>query len=534
MGKWHKEWRLGGLVAGLLLAAASMAAAEQVMVANLTTEPRTIDPAINNATDGSTVIFNLFEGLTRMNPESRPEPGCAERWDVSDEGKTYVFHLRDGLKWADGSPLVAEDFRYGMLRVLAAETGSSYAYHAYCIKNGKAYYEGKASRDQVGITTVDDKTLKIELEYPVPYFLDLLAWHLLLPLKAEIVEKNPQGWAADPATVLCNGPFRLAEWKHNSEMTLEKNPNYWDAANVKLDKVRLVMINDGNTALAAFKAGKLDYFKSIIPSVLIPELVAKGEAQILPNMGPYFYCCNVTRKPMDDVRVRKALALAIDREALVSVVTKGGQQPAVGFIPFGMPGTAEGKDFRAEGKDFLPKNADVEQAKKLLAEAGYPDGKDFPSITFVYNTNELHKQVAEAVQAMWKANLGITVNLTNQEWKVFINTRIQGDYDIARHGYFSDFNDLGNLFDLWVTKGPNNDAKYSNPEYDRIVLEAGREQDPAKRAALYHQAEEILMTDLPVIPIYYYTTPYMLNPAVKNLFICPLGWDFFRTASIEQ
>jgi len=533
MGTWRKKLWLGGLVAGLLLNATGMAMAQHVLVANLITEPRTIDPAINNATDGSTVIFNLFEGLTRMNPESRPEPGCAASWDVEDNGKTYIFHLRDNLKWSDGSPLVAEDFRYGMLRVLAPETGSSYAYHAYCIKNGKAYYEGKASRDQVGITALDDKTLKIELEYPVPYFLDLLAWHLLLPLKAEIVEKNPNSWAADPATVLSNGPFRLAEWKHNSEMTLEKNPYYWDADNVKLDKVRLVMINDGNTALAAFKADKLDYFRNI-PPVLTPDLVAKGEAQIQQNMGTYFYCCNVTRKPLDDVRVRKALSLAIDREALVTVVTRGGQRPAQGFIPFGMPGIEEGKDFRAEGKVFLPKNAEVEEARRLLAEAGFPDGKGFPPITFVYNTNELHKQVAEAIQAMWKKNLGISVNLANQEWKVFINTRIQGDYDIARHGYFSDFNDPGNLFDLWVTNNPNNDAKYSNPEYDRLVTEAGREADPIKRAALYHQAEEILMADLPIIPIYYYTTPYMLKPYVKNLFICPLGWEFFRTATIEK
>lgn len=506
---------------------------ENIMVANLISEPRSIDPAINNATDGSTVIFNIFEGLARISDDDVPEPGIAESWDVSEDGTKYVFHLRDGLKWSDGSDLTAEDIKYGIIRVLDKNTASAYPYHAYCIKNGKAFYEGKAKAEDVGVNVIDEKTLEIELDYPVPYFLDVLSWHLLLPLKKDIVEKDPEGWAQNPETLITNGPFRVAEWKHNEYILLEKNPYYWDKDNVKLDKVKLVMITDENTSLTAYKTGKIDYIRNI-PPVQLPQLIKSGEAITVNNLGPYFYALNVNKKPLDDPKVRKALALAIDREAIVKTVTQGGERPAVAFIPYGLPGTEEGKDFRDEGKEYIDPKGNVEEAKKLLAEAGYPDGKGFPELSLTYNTSEEHKAVAEAVQAMWKKNLGININLTNQEWKVFITTREQGDYDIARHGYFADFNDPGSLFDLWVTGSPNNDAKYSNPEYDKLVEAAGREQDPVKRAELYHKAEDILMEDMPIIPMHYYAQNYMLKPYIKGMHVSPLGWEFYRSVYIER
>jgi oligopeptide transport system substrate-binding protein len=505
-----------------------------MIVANISSEPRTIDPAINNATDGSTVIFNIFEGLARINlDDDTPEPGIAENWDVSEDGTKYTFHLREDLKWSDGTPLTAEDVKYGIVRVLDPNTASSYAYHAYCIKNGKDFYEGKAKAEDVGVKVIDDTTLEIELEYPVPYFLDIISWHLLLPLKADVVENNPDGWSQNPETIISNGPFRVKEWKHNEYILLEKNPYYWDKDNVKLDNVKLVMITDENTALTAFKTGSIDYMSNI-PPVQIPQLVSSGEAEVSDQLGTYFYCFNVNKKPFDDVRVRKALALAIDRQALTKTITQGGQKPAIGFIPFGLPGADKSKDFREEVDPYIDINANVEEAKKLLAEAGYPEGEGFPEVSLTYNTNENHKAVAEAVQAMWKKNLGINVSLTNQEWKVFIDTRSQGDYDIARHGYFSDFNDLGSLFDLWVTDSPNNDCKYSNPKYDELVTAARKEQDPAKRAELYHQAEDVLMEDMPVLPVYYYTQNYLLKPHVKDMHISPLGWEFYRNAYIEK
>ncbi len=505
---------------------------KDMMVANLVSEPKTIDPALNNATDGSTVIYNIFEGLVRIGNDNKAEPGLAEKWDIQDNGKKYIFHLRDGLKWTDNTPITAKDFKYGILRVLDPTVGSSYSYHAYCIKNGKAYNTKKAKAEDVGVKVIDDKTLEIDLEYPVPYFLDILSWHLLLPLKEDMVTKNANGWANDPSTIISNGPFKITEWKHNDYMLLEKNPNYWDAQNVKLEKLKLVMITNNNTALTAYKTGDIDLITDI-PPVQLQSLIASGEAKSNPQLGPYFFCINVTKKPLDDARVRKALALAIDREALVKTVTRGGQKPAVGFIPSGIPDGGSEKDFRSNGKSYIETTANVVEAKKLLAEAGFPDGKGFPEISFLYNTSDVHKSVAEAIQAMWKKNLGINIKLTNQEWKVFITTRTQGDYEIARHGYFADFFDPGSLFDLWTTGSPNNDAKYSNPKYDELVTQAAKEQDPTKRSQLYHDAEDILMDEMPVIPLYYYTQNYMLKSNIKGLHLSPLGWSFFRSVTIE-
>lgn len=505
---------------------------KDMMVANLVSEPKTIDPALNNATDGSTVIYNIFEGLVRIGNDNKAEPGLAEKWDIQDNGKKYIFHLRDGLKWTDNTPITAKDFKYGILRVLDPTVGSSYSYHAYCIKNGKAYNTKKAKAEDVGVKVIDDKTLEIDLEYPVPYFLDILSWHLLLPLKEDMVTKNANGWANDPNTIISNGPFKITEWKHNDYMLLEKNPNYWDAQNVKLEKLKLVMITNNNTALTAYKTGDIDLITDI-PPVQLQSLLTSGEAKSNPQLGPYFFCINVTKKPLDDARVRKALALAIDREALVKTVTRGGQKPAVGFIPSGIPDGGSEKDFRSNGKSYIETTANVVEAKKLLAEAGFPDGKGFPEISFLYNTSDVHKSVAEAIQAMWKKNLGINIKLTNQEWKVFITTRTQGDYEIARHGYFADFFDPGSLFDLWTTGSPNNDAKYSNPKYDQLVTQAAKEQDTVKRSQLYHDAEDILMDEMPVIPLYYYTQNYMLKSNIKGLHLSPLGWSFFRSVTIE-
>lgn len=505
---------------------------EDMMIANLTAEPKTIDPALNNTVEGSTIIYNIFEGLVRIGEDNKPEPGMAEKWDIKDNGKKYIFHLRDGLKWTDDTPITAQDFKYGILRVLDPSVGSAYSYHAFCIKNGKAYNSKKAKAEDVGVKVIDDKTLEIDLEYSVPYFLDILSWHLLLPLKQEMVEKNPKGWASDPATLVSNGPFKISEWKNNDYIMLEKNPNYWDAKNVKLKKLKLAMITNNNTALTAYKTGDVDLITEI-PAVQLPKLIKSGEAKANPQLGPYFFCVNVTKKPLDDARVRKALSLAIDREAIVKSVLRGGQKVSDGFIPYEVPDGENEKDFRSNGKKYIDSKANVDEAKKLLAEAGYPDGKGFPEISILYNTSEMHKSVTEAIQAMWKKNLGINIKLTNQEYKVFVSTRAQGDYEIARHGYIADFFDAGSLFDLWTTDSPNNSAKYSNPKYDEIVTKAAKEQDPAKRSKLYHDAEDILMNDMPVIPLFYYTQNYMIKSNIKGMHISPLGWLFFRSVTIE-
>ena len=520
------------LMAALFLAGTG-AAAEGEIVFNLAVEPQTIDPVRNNAVDGSNVIFNLFDGLVRIGFDDAPESGCAERWEVSEDGMTWTFHLRKGLKWSDGKPLTAEDFRYGLLRLLDARNASPNAYMAYFLKNGEAFFNGKAGSEDVGIDVPDDATLRLRLENPAPLMLDCLSFYAFAPARADVVEQDPRGWATKPESLVCNGPFVLSEWKHNSELTLTKNPNYWDADNVKIDKVRMVMITDSNTALAAFKAGKVDLLDRIPPQ-MTPQLIQSGEAKVAPALGTAFCVFNVARAPFDDPRVRKAFTLAIDRRTMVEKVTLGGQKPAVAFIPYGIPGVGSDRDFRAEGGTFLPERADPEAAKKLLAEAGYPDGKGFPKVTYKYNLSSTNKAIAEALQAMWKQNLGVEVELANEEWKVFLNTREQGDFQIARHAYVTIFFDAGSLLEGWVTGSPKNVARYSDPEYDALIRDSLKQMDRSKRMEDMHRAEAILMRDLPVLPLYFYSTPYMQSARVKGIYISPRSWVLFRGAEVAE
>jgi oligopeptide transport system substrate-binding protein len=521
------------LLASVLLGGGAARAGEKSFVYTLPAEPRTIDPVLNNAVDGSVVIFNIFEGLVRVGPGDAPEPGHAESWEVSEDGLTWTFRLRENLKWSDGVPMTAEHFRYGFLRLLNAENASPYAHYGFFVKNGEAYYNGKAKAEDVGFEVADDRTLVMKLEYRSPLLLDYMAYHIFFPARPDIVEKDPRGWTSKPDTIACNGPFMLTDWQHNSEMTIKKNHHYWDADNVKIDTVRMVIITDANTALAAFKGGKIDFFKNP-PAPLLPQLFKSGEARVASTLGTAFSVFHVTEPPFDDVRVRRAFALAVDRAALVEKVVMGGQKPATAYIPYGLPGSAKGKDFRAEGKDHLPVRADAEGAKKLLAEAGYPDGKGFPKVTYKYNSNIGNKAVAEALQAMWKQNLGVEVELVNEEWKVFIDTRARHDFQIARHGYLVDFFDAGNLLELWIAGTFENYAEYSDARYDELIKASLREMDRAKRISYLLEAEEILMRDLPVLPLYYYATPYMQSARVKGIYISPRNWDFFRGAEVVE
>ena len=526
-----KKWFLA--LAAVLCLMGTAWAGEKEIVYNLAIEPRTIDPVLNNAVDGSNVIFNLFEGLVRIGFDDAPEAGCAEKWEVSEDGMSWTFHLRKGLKWSDGKPMTAEEFRYGFLRAITPENASPYAHLGFFIKNGEAFFNGKAKAEEVGLVAVDDVTFRIDLEYQTPLMLDYLSYHIFYPARADVIEADPRGWTAKPETALGNGPFMLADWQHNSEMTLVKNPHYWDADNVKIDKVRLVMITDSNTALAAFKGRKVDLIDNIPPQ-MTPQLIKSGEAKVAPTLGTSFSVFNVTRAPFDNPLVRRAFTLAVDRTVMAEKVAMGGQKPAVAFIPYGIPGVEAGKDFRAEGGAFLPDRADVEQAKKLLAEAGYPDGKGFPKVVYKYNLNPINKAIAEALQAMWKQNLGVEVELSNEEWKVFINTRMKHDFDIARHAYLVDFFDAGSLLELWQTGVPENVAGYANEEYDALIKDSLKQMDRAKRIEDMHKAEQILMQDLPVLPLYFYSTPYMQSARVKGIYMSPRKWVFFRGAEVVE
>ena len=525
-----KKWFLA--LAAVLCLMGTAWAGEKEIVYNLSIEPRTIDPVLNNAVDGSNVIFNLFEGLVRIGFDDAPEAGCAEKWEVSEDGMSWTFHLRKDLKWSDGKPMTAEDFRCGFQRVFNPENACPFAYVGYFIKNGEECFKGTAKLEELGVTAVDERTLRLDLKHPSPLMLDYLSYHIFFPARADVVEQDPRGWSAS-GSFPCNGPFMITEWKHNSEMTLVKNPNYWEADKVKLDKIRMTMIVDSNTALAATKAGKIDFNKQLPPQ-MTPQLIKSGEAKLANTLGVSFSVFNLKRPPFDNPKVRQAFNLAIDRTAMVEKVAQGGQKPAVAYIPYVIPGTGADKDFRGESKDYLPVKADPEAARKLLAEAGYPDGKGFPKVAYKYNLNPVNKAIAEALQAMWKQNLGVEVELSNEEWKVFIETRNQKNFDIARHAYLADFLDAGSLLELWVTDGPMNVANYSNPEYDACMKEARTEMDRSKRIGAMLRAEELLMKDAVTLPIYFYTTAYIQSDRVKGIYQSPFNWTFFRNAEVVE
>lgn len=507
---------------------------------NLGTEPKTLDPQLNTAVDGSIVVSNLFEGLYAESPDGKPVPAVAESAEISEDGTKYIFKLRPDAKWSDGKPVTAKDFVYAWKRGLTPDTAMEYAYQLYYLKNGEKFYNGEVTEDKVGVKALDDHTLEVELEAGTPYFLSLMSFPAYFPLREDIVKEN-SNWTLDPKTYISNGPFKLSEINPKENLVLVPNENYWDRKNVKLDELRFDMIVDDKTYLNAFKAGEVDVIDSP-PLSEIESLLKSNEAKVYPYLGTYFYAINVSgnnaqnkeevAKFLGNAKVRRALALAIDKQLIVDKVTKGGQSPAKSFVPNGVVAT-DGAEFSKEST-YLPSNADVALAQTLLAEAGYTNKEDIPKITFTYNTSDAHAMVAQAVQDMWKKNLGVEMELKNEEWAVFQTTRTSKNYDIARHGWIADYNDPMTFLDMWVTGGGNNDAGYSNAEYDKYIKEAQMESDPAKRTELLHKAETILMNDMPVIPIYYYTSVVASNPKVKGWVRSPLGGYFYKNAYVEN
>ncbi|SHI88123.1 oligopeptide transport system substrate-binding protein [Geosporobacter subterraneus DSM 17957] len=504
----------------------------KVLKFNLNADPKTIDPQLNSAADGGHIVNNTFEGLMRE-IDGKLENAMAEKYEISEDGLTYKFTIRDA-KWSDGKPVTAHDFEYAWKRALDPATASEYSFQMYYIKGAQAYNEGTGSIEDVAVKALDDKTLEVVLEGPTPYFLELTTFYTFMPTRKDVVEKDPEGWAKNPEITVCNGPFKVTEYKIGDKLILSKNENYWQADKVKLDRIEVSMIVESTTGLTAYEAGELDVIDEV-PNQEIPRLQANDPTfRILPQIGTYYYIFNVTKKPTDDVRVRKALSLAIDRTAIVEKVTKGGQIPATGFTPPGLL-DADGKEFRTVAGDYGidPKAAKVEEAKALLAEAGYPDGKGFPELTVLYNTSENHKAIGEAIQEMWKQNLGISVKLQNQEWAVFQDSRHNGNFEIARAGWLGDYADPMTMLDLWLSYSGNNDAQWRNKEYDKLI-EDSKKLAGKERFDLLYQAEALMMEEMIVMPIYYYTDPIAVKEHVKGWEKTLLGHWFFGFADIVK
>lgn len=508
------------------------------LIYNLGEDPETIDPTLNTSSGAGSIIENAFEGLMRLDENEKAIPGVAESYEETDDGLVYTFKLRKDAKWSDGEAVTAKDFEYSWIRAITKETAAEYNYQLFYIKNAEKFFNGEATREEVGIEVVDEHTLKVTLEAPTAYFLELTAFTTYFPEREDIVSADPDGWANDPETYISNGPFKLVKWDMKDKLVFEKNENYWNASEIKLPGVVYKLVTDVNSAYASLKSGDFDMVDTVPPAE-IENGKKEGLVKVYPNLATYMLIFNVgkqdtlsedLKKVLSNTKVRKALSIAIDRKGLVENVTKGEQVPAYSFVPKGIL-NEKGEEF-ASKEYYDANNNNVEEAKKLLAEAGYPNGEGIPTIEFMYNTEGDHKLIAQAIQQDW-AQLGVNVSLANQEWKVFLNTRKDGGYQIARHGWSGDYVDPMTFLDLWVTGGGNNDAGYSNPEYDKLVSEAKIEGDEAKRWELMRKAEDIVMDEMPIIPLYYYTKIKGAKPEVKGVRVSTLGHVFFDKAYIE-
>jgi oligopeptide transport system substrate-binding protein len=480
-------------------------------------EPQGIDPHIVTGVPEHHILISLCEGLTIPNPNPTGSdgyiPGTAESWTVSDDGKEYIFKLNKNAKWSNGDPVTADDFVWSWKRILTASLGSQYPDMLYYLVGAYEYHNGEIDNfDEVGVKALDSQTLKVNLKNPTPFFIGLLSHYSTWPVHKETVLKHGDiddrnGEWTRPGNFVCNGPFQLKTWELNNRIVVEKNPHYYDASMVRLNEIHYYPVSNVMTEDRMFRAGQL-HLTSSMPTQKCPIYIEEKNPnlKIDPYMGTYFYRINTENETLSDVRVRKALAYSIDRQLLVDKVTQCGQIPAYSFTPPGSNGYQPSTE--------IP--YDPVLAKQLLAEAGYSSDKPFPKLEILFNTNEGHRKVALAIQQMWQNELGIEVELVNQDWKVYLSREMVGDFQISRAGWIGDYEDPNTFLDLMRPNRGNNKTGWENMDFDALVEEANTINNQDKRYELLNEAEKILIDNMPIIPLYTYVRVYQLSPDVKG------------------
>lgn len=502
----------------------------------IASEPETIDPSLNSSMDGATYILHAFEGLMKFEPKEDKEAeiveGQAQSYEVSTDQLTYTFHLRDDIKWSDGKAVTAKDFVYAWRRLVNPATASDYATFINCVKNAQEIVAGTKKVEELGIEAVDDKTLVVTLVAPTAYFLGLCANAQLVPLREDIVEGN-DSWTFGSDSYVSNGAYTVSEWNHDESIVMVKNDNYYEKDKVSVEKIIWKLLADDNAILAGFRGGELDMINTV-PVDETASLISEGTLKVLPQLGTYCAVFNTQKAPFDNPLVRQAFSLAIDRSYICENVVQTGVEPASAWVPSGIS-NGSGGDFRRDGGDYYNISkagykANCEMARELLAQAGYPDGKGFPVVEYLYNTMDSHQKIYEAMGNMWSNVLGVTVTGSNQDWNVFLTTRETGDFQMARHGWVADYNDAMNFLDMYTTSniGGNNYPRWSNKEYDNLIDKAVREKDGNERQRMLHQAEDKLMMDSAILPIYFYVDKYCLNNRITGMYHSPLGYYFFK------
>ena len=480
-------------------------------------EPQGIDPHIVTGVPEHHILISLCEGLTIPNPNPMGSngyiPGTAESWIISDDGKEYIFKLNKNAKWSNGDPVTADDFVWSWRRILTASLGSQYPDMLYYLVGAYEYHNGQIDNfDEVGVKALDTHTLKVNLKNPTPFFIGLLSHYSTWPVHKETVLKHGDiddrnGEWTRPGNFVCNGPFQLKTWELNNKIVVEKNPHYYDASMVRLNEIHYYPVSNVMTEDRMFRAGQL-HLTSSMPTQKCPIYIEEKNPnlKIDPYMGTYFYRINTENETLSDLRVRKALAYSIDRQLLVDKVTQCGQIPAYSFTPPGSNGYQPSTE--------IP--YDPVLAKQLLAEAGYSSDNPFPKLEILFNTNEGHRKVALAIQQMWQNELGIQVELVNQDWKVYLSREMVGDFQISRAGWIGDYEDPNTFLDLMRPNRGNNKTGWENMDFDALVEEANTINDQDKRYELLNEAEKILIDNMPIIPLYTYVRVYQLSPDVKG------------------
>ena len=523
------------------------AAGKKILTIQLGPDVESIDPALNSAVDGANYILFAFDNLLKMDKDGKVVPGLAEKYEVSDDQLTWTFHLRDGLKWSDGSDLTAEDFVYSWQRLVDPNVAAPYAQTVLGMVEG--YDDAIGRPDADGNTTVDpdptklkveapdEKTLIVHMAKPTPYFDKLAAFVSLSPVKKDVVEANPDGWSIDPKTYISTGPFKLTGWEPGSYLMFEKNENYWDADSIKLDGIKCLLMQDQNATFSAYESGDALMIKDV-PTQEITTLKERSDFHIDPILGTYYLDLNTTLDEFKDPKVREALSLALDRKYISETITSGTYTPASGFVSEGVTdwnGTAW-QDNITDKSAYI--NIDdhagnLAKAKELLKEAGYENGVGLPEMVYSTNDASYHKKIAEYLQQAW-GELGLKVQVNIVEWKSFTPQRRSGNYQIARDGWVMDYNDPSNILELALTGNGNNNAKYSNPEFDALMSKAATEKDPQTRFGYLHQAEDFIMKDTAMVPLLYYNDFYLQSDKITGSWHSPDGFWHFEYADIAE
>ena len=499
-------------------------------------EPKTLDPTLNSLSFGSIYMIHFFEGLTKKDKNDEVVAGMAKSWDISEDGLTYTFYLRDDAKWSDGEKVKAQDFEYALKRAADPKTAAAYSHMLNVVKNGSLVISGKTNVDALGVKAIDDSTLEIVLENPTPYFLEYLSVSsAYFPVRKDIVEKYGDDWSRNPETYIVNGAYVMTERKTDEKIVMEVNTNYYDKDSIIAKKINVIIMSDSNTSLAAIKRGDIQF--SIIEAPLgeISTLIKENYILQEPAYGIYFLEINSKKGVLTNKNIRKALALAFDRNYIISNITKMNQTPAYAFVPYGMK-DGDGKDFRENGSNYLnleSYDANIKEAKRLMELSGYTNGDNFPVLE-IRTTPGYFTLICEAMQEMYKENLGIDVTIKSEEYNETFQAMVEKNYDLARTGWTADYSDPLAMISFFSEVSAVNHSGFSSKEFNDLLKFASSTTNADERTKALHKAEDLIFDYMPIIPIIYRMDPFMINPKLKGAIFNPLGRYRFHYAYLEK